>query len=197
MTVKRSQDPQFNLSLLLRSLLIWPQSGCSHKPCRWIGRGSESFDRSPPTQIIREVYGGDAMEPPHPFLETAVVGVHVVDVQIRCVRQWTAWRGQNMERHPGTARECLDGRAAVTAQFRGPADDLLQDCRDAGGIETRQNGIDGCAGAVTRHQDRDLLRRQAPLAGFATAPTGRPRQPTALALEGLQNKRLVGLDDPG
>ena len=35
-------------SLLLRSLLIWPQSGCSHKPRRWIGRGSEGFDRSPP-----------------------------------------------------------------------------------------------------------------------------------------------------
>jgi len=37
------------VSLLLRSLLIWPQSGCSHKPRRWIGRGSEGFDRSPPT----------------------------------------------------------------------------------------------------------------------------------------------------
>jgi len=35
-------------TLLLRSLLIWPQSGCSHKPRRWIGRGSEGFDRSPP-----------------------------------------------------------------------------------------------------------------------------------------------------
>ncbi len=35
-------------TLLLRSLLIWPESGCSHKPRRWIGRGSEGFDRSPP-----------------------------------------------------------------------------------------------------------------------------------------------------
>jgi len=61
----RCAETRENSSLLSRSLLIWPQSGCSHKPRRWIGRGSEGFDRSPPAQIIREVYGGDAMEPPH------------------------------------------------------------------------------------------------------------------------------------
>jgi len=45
---ERDLAPGQYLSLLLRSLLIWPESGCSHKPRRWIGRGSEGFDRSPP-----------------------------------------------------------------------------------------------------------------------------------------------------
>jgi len=43
----RSSQGHF-VTLLLRSLLIWPQSGCSHKPRRWTGRSSEGFDRSPP-----------------------------------------------------------------------------------------------------------------------------------------------------
>ena len=74
---------------------------------------------------------------------------------------------------------------------------MTQSRRDAGGVEMRQDGIDGGAGAVAGDDDRDLLRRQAPLAGLA-APLARcPRKVAALALEGFQDERLVRLNDPG
>lgn len=34
----------------------------------------------PPAQVMLQVLGGDAMEPPHPLLEPTVVGVDVLDV---------------------------------------------------------------------------------------------------------------------
>src|SRR5208337_1449861 len=114
-----------------------------------------------------------------------------------CFRQWNARRRQDMERHLGAPRERLDGCPAVTAQFRGLFDDRAQGRRDAGGVETWQHGIDGRARAVTRHHDRDLLRRQATLAGFTASFACRPWQATAFALEGFKDERLVRLDDPG
>ena len=110
-------------TLLLRCLLVGTQSGGAHDPGLGVRRGSEGFDGSPPTQVVREVGGGDPMEAPDPFLEAAVVGIHVVDVQIRCLRQRNARRGQDMELDPGAPSECGDRRTSVAAQFRGPGND--------------------------------------------------------------------------
>jgi hypothetical protein len=64
---------------------------------------------------------------------------------------------------PGAPRERRDRLAAVAAQLRRPGDDRTQGRGDAGGVETRQDGIDGCAGAVAGDDHRNLLGRQAPL----------------------------------
>ena len=69
---------ELNISLLLRSLLIGTQASGAHDP-EFPGRyGRESLDRSPPTQIIRKVVGGDAVEAAHPFLDVPVVSVAFV-----------------------------------------------------------------------------------------------------------------------
>src|SRR5713226_6119722 len=58
-----------NLSLLSRSLLIGTQDSGAHDP-EFRGRCCrENLDRSPPTQMIRKVVGGDAVEAAHPFLD--------------------------------------------------------------------------------------------------------------------------------
>src|SRR5271157_5446928 len=87
--------------------------------------------------------------------------------------------------------------ASIAAQFRWPGNDLPERGHDAGGVEPRQDGIDGRAGAVAGDDDWDLLRRQTPLGGLA-APLARcSRQIAAFALEGFEDEGLVRLDDPG
>jgi hypothetical protein len=44
---------------------------------------SPGFEGAPPAQIVRQVSGGDAVEAIEPPLEAAVVGVDVVDVQMK------------------------------------------------------------------------------------------------------------------
>src|SRR5271166_4503534 len=52
------------------------------------------------------------MEAPHPFLESAVVGIDVVDVKLRHLRLWITRGRQNVERQPGAPREGDDRRSA-------------------------------------------------------------------------------------
>src|SRR5271166_1707298 len=137
------------------------------------------------------------MEAPHPFLESAVVGIDVVDVKLRRLRLGIARGRQNVERQPGAPREGDDRRSAVAAQLRRPDDHAAQGLGDGGGVETRQDGVDCRTAAVAGNHDRDLLHRQAPLGGFAAPLACGPRKIGAFALEGLQNERLIGLDDPG
>src|SRR5271166_817029 len=133
------------------------------------------------------------MEAPHPLLQPAVVGVHVVDVEIWRLRLGRAGCGQDMELDSGAPSECGDRRTSIAAQFRWPGNDLPE----RGCIEPRQDGIDGRAGAVAGDDDWDLLRRQTPLGGLA-APLARcSRQIAAFALEGFEDEGLVRLDDPG
>ena len=59
---------------------------------------SPGFESAPPTEIIGQVLGGDAVEAVEPLLETAVIGVDVVDVQVRrrgrrLPGAGTAWKG--------------------------------------------------------------------------------------------------------
>ena len=44
---------------------------------------SFGFESAPPTEIIGQVLGGDAVEAVEPLLKTAVISVDVVDVQVR------------------------------------------------------------------------------------------------------------------
>ena len=64
------------------------------------------------------------MEAPHPLLQPAVVGVHVVDVEIWRLRLWRAGCGQDMELDPGAPSEGGDRRASIAAQFGWPGNDL-------------------------------------------------------------------------
>ena len=98
------------------------------------------------------------MEAPHPLLQPAVIGVHIVDVEIWRLWPGRAGCGQDMDLDPGAPSECGDRRTSIAAKFGWPGNDLPERGRDAGGVEPRQNGIDGRAGAVAGYDDRDLLR---------------------------------------
>ena len=98
------------------------------------------------------------MEAPHPLLQPAVIGVHIVDVEIGRLRLGRAGCGQDMELDPGAPSECGDRRASIAAQFGWAGNDLPERSGDAGGVEPRQDGVDGRAGAVAGDDDRDLLR---------------------------------------
>jgi hypothetical protein len=51
------------------------------------------FEGAPPAEIVGQVLGGDAVEAVEPLLEATVVGVDVVDVQVRRLRVGTAETG--------------------------------------------------------------------------------------------------------
>ncbi len=105
--------------------------------------------------------------------------------------------GQDMDLDPGAPSECGDRRTSIAAKFGRPGNDLPERARDANGVEPRQDGIDGRAGAVAGDDDWDLLRRQTPLGGLAAPLARGSRQIPAFALEGFEDEGLVRLDDPG
>jgi hypothetical protein len=63
------------------------------------------------------------MEATHPFLETAVIGINVVDVEIRSSWVWLAGSGQDVRRDPGLAGKSNDSGAPIAAEFVGGCDD--------------------------------------------------------------------------
>src|SRR5271156_194001 len=99
-------------------MLMWPYAGGTHDPGLRRHGGRESLHRSSPTQVGRKVLGGDAVEAPEPFLQSAMVGVHVVDVIFRRLRLRIARRGQNVDIELGAPRERCDGRSAIAAKVR-------------------------------------------------------------------------------
>ncbi len=111
-------------------LLIRPQSHC---PENDRGGGSslpEGFQRPPPTEIVRQVLGGDAVEAAQPFLQSAVLGVDVVEVVVRRQWVWLARPRQDMRDDLGPPREGDDGTAAVAAERVGLGDDAIQSRSD-------------------------------------------------------------------
>ena len=101
-------------------------------------RCRECFDGSSPAEIVWQIGCCDAVEAAHPFLEATVVGVDIVDMQVRRLGGGPARSGQDVK-------------------------------GEAGGVEARQDGIDGRPAAFARS----------------------PEQALPPALEGLKNKCLI------
>lgn len=125
--------------------------------------------------MVWEVGGCHAVKPAHPFFQAAVIGIDVIDMQVRCLRPGDARRGENVDRHPRAAREGLDGGAAVAAEARRLFDDRAQNRGDAGRVETRQDAVDRRPRTIARHDDGDWLRGQAAFAGLAAPFAWRSR----------------------
>ena len=64
---------------------------------------------------------GDAVEAVEPLLETAVVGVDVVDVQVRRGGCWLSRRRDDVEGNAGSAGESGDRLSAVADEMIGSA----------------------------------------------------------------------------
>src|ERR1019366_8307794 len=99
--------------LLSRYLLIWSQSDCpeDHRlRCDLLSQGLQS---PAPAEIVRQVFRGDAMEATQPFLQSAVVGIDVVEVKIRCFGVRFAGHRQDVCRDPSAPRAGNNSRAAI------------------------------------------------------------------------------------
>ena len=125
-----------------------------------------------------------------------MVGVDVVDVEFRLFGLWGAGRGQNLDFELGAFGESGDCRAAVAAEVGRRRNSLAERFLQAGGVEAGEDGVEGGAAAVASHHDPNLLVREAALGGLAAAATGGPGQTAPATLEGLEDKGLIGFDDP-
>ena len=143
-----------------------------------------------------EILGGDAVERAQPFLQTPMVSVDVVDMQVRGLAPGAAGRGQDAAGDLCLAGEADDRLAAIAAELVVRGDDTIECGADRSAVEFGENGIGGQAVSITGDENGDLLLGQASLGRLPAALTGGTRQVRPFALERFQNERLVGLDLP-
>ena len=111
---------------------------------------SQRRERATPSAIIRQVPGGGAVKPTQPFLQSFVVRIDVIAVEIGCVGGRLAWPWQDMCRDPGATGESDDPTAAIATERTGWRHHPLQRRGDRGRVQDWQHRIRGRALAVTR-----------------------------------------------
>src|SRR5271166_2651333 len=82
--------------LLWRLLLIWAESDRSKDKILGHDLLAQGLQSTAPAKVIGQVLRRDAMEGTQPFLEAAVVGIDVVDVEIGCLRVGLAGHWQDV-----------------------------------------------------------------------------------------------------
>ena len=98
-----------------------------------------------------------------------MIGVDVVDVDVGRAGKWFARGGHDLKRDFCSAGESDDGRAAVANEPIGRCDHAAERRRDRGAVELGQYGVEGCAGAVTGDQNRNIFEVEAGVARLAAA----------------------------
>ena len=138
--------------------MIWAVSDCALDPALRRGLIAPGFESAPPAEIVGQVLGGDAVEAVEPLLEAAVVGVDVIDVQVRGFEGRLARRRHDMEGNFGLAREGGERLSAVADEVIVRGDDpgraprRSKRCRAA-----RQDGVKGCAPSVAGDEDGNIV----------------------------------------
>jgi len=163
----------------------------------WGGLVAPGFDRASPSQIVGQVFGGDAVEAAHPFLETTVIGVDVVDMEMGSSGLRLAGSGRDVKRDVGLASEGDDRMAAVADEEIGGGDDAIERRRDRGSVDLGQDGVEGRALAVARDEDRNIFEEEARVSGFAAPLARLSRNIGSSAFERFEDEGLVRLDDSG
>src|SRR3954454_21789494 len=105
--------------LLWRRLLIWTESDGSEDKILGHDLLAQRLQSAAPAEVIGQVLRRDAMEGRQPFLEAAVVGIDVVDVEIGCLRAWLARHWQDVGWHASPAGEGDDRGATIATDFVG------------------------------------------------------------------------------
>src|SRR6201995_1026744 len=101
--------------------------------------------------------GRDTMEGTQPFLETTVIAVDVVDMQVGSLRPRPTGRGQDLARNVCLAGETDDRLAALAAQLIVRCDDAPQGGGDRGPGQLGKNRVGGGTASVAGAKDGDLL----------------------------------------
>ena len=174
-------------------MLIGPKSGRGGDPGRRVATGGHGFES--PTQVGRKIFGGDAVEASHPRFEASLVGVDVVNMELRFFGLGVAGRRQDMDFELSPLGESGDGLSAVAAEIGRRRNSFAESFLEAGCVEAREDGVERGAGAVASHDDGNLLGREAALGGFAAAATRWPGKTPPPTLERFENEGLIGFDD--
>src|SRR5277367_3088959 len=176
-------------------MLVWSVADGAFDP----GFGGElvapGFEGASPAEIVGQVLGGDAVEAVEPLLEAAVVGIDVVDVQVRRLR------GRLSRRRHGVEGTRLCGRkrhrlAAVADEMIAGRDDAGEGGPDRSAVDLRQDGVEGRSLPVSGDEDGNVVLIKASMPGRSAAFARLARQVGPAALERFEDEGLVRFNDP-
>src|SRR5271165_4795116 len=182
--------------LLWRLLLIWAESDRSKDKILGHDLLAQGLQSTAPAKVIGQVLRRDAMEGTQPFLEAAVVGIDVVDVEIGCLRVGLAGHWQDVGWDASPAGEGNDRGATVATEFVGCRDDTAKRRCNRHAVQFCQHRIRGRTMTVSCHENRNLFGGNPALGRFAASLARLTRHAGALAFERFQNEGFVAFDDP-
>ena len=103
---------------------------------------------------------GDAVEAVEPLLETAVIGVDVVDVQVRRRGGRLSRRRHGVEGNPGSTGESGDRLAAIADEMIARRDDSGEGEAHRSAVDLGQDRVEGGAVPVAGDKDGNVVRRR-------------------------------------
>ena len=154
----------------------------------WFGGG---FESAAPAQIVGQVAGRDAVEAAHPLLETRMVGIDVVDVDVGLAGQRLSRGGNHADGNFGASGESAQRPAAVADQHVCRRHGARERLGDAYGRVLGQDGVGRGAGTVAGHENGDVVGKGARMSRLAAALAGLARQTGAPALEQFEDEGFV------
>jgi hypothetical protein len=150
------------------------------------------LNQATPAQIIAQVVGSDTVEAAHPLLESAIVGIDVLDMID--TGDDTLTSGQ-IDRAVGDAHFFRYRRQRLFSV--GAQNDIVRQKRLERGADMHlvgllQDDVSGVSGAIPADQNSGLFFRQAALAGFAAPLAGCPTQALSSTLLRFKEVGFIG-----
>ena len=144
---------------------------------------SKCFDHAAPSQVVIQVFGGDSVKSSHPFFQSRMIGVRVLDVVNACQDSDPLVEIHRPMDH-AYLTGCQGDRAfssPVRAKDRIPGQEGLQYRFDLPMVVLRKNRVGSRSRAIPDHQNRNLLPGEPPLCGPSTPFSGPSRKPAPVA----------------
>ena len=151
-------------------------------------------DGSIPAKVAVQVFGGHAFEAANPALESAVIGIHVLDVIDAGDDTDASGQIDRAVRDADLLGARRQGAGTIRAKDGVLTQNGLQGSGDVLRIAARQDEVGSCAGTIPTDQHRNLFFGSAALGGLS-APLARCAGEPALPLVRLQEECLIGFRD--
>ncbi len=161
-----------------------------------LGRRRFLLQQSAPTQIVREVFCRHAMEPSHPFLQSAGIRVHILHMKHFLAHPLLLPEVHRLMGDPVLPGNRLVGQGAISAQKGVSLQDQGQDRRQRRLGPVGKHRIRCGAVSVPNDQDGNLFFRQPAFRGFSAPLPRRTMREVPLPLARFQKDRFIGLHDP-
>ena len=135
-----------------------------------------TLKETPPPQITVQVPGRHSIEPPHPPLQSAVVGVDVLDMENLLLHPDTCLDIQGLVSNSSLFGHRLECFAPIRTEERILAEDRYEGRSKMLGIKPLKHCIEGLPMAVTSDQNGDLFGGKPRLGRFSPPFPCRPWQ---------------------